>query len=132
MKYRVAYASIAGASGVGKSTEVFGWFQLQSGVGRIFLHNLLGSDSLTISIVVLDVRGETSRHAEDLSTTKAYEIVKDLVHEGNIVVLDGPFPVSFINTIFSLAIRRKIFIVLCVSGQSSFTLTSRLNFFLLE
>ena len=74
--HRLSFASIAGASGVGKTTEVFGWLQLQTMRGKIFLHSSLAGE---ISITTLGCESSphtAHAHAAELDPKEAKTILR--------------------------------------------------------
>jgi hypothetical protein len=53
-------ASLEGSSGVGKSTEVWGWFQLQNGNNRLWIHRKGDTNEFKIFQVVVEDGGNES------------------------------------------------------------------------
>jgi len=109
---RIPCAEVRGSCGVGKSTEVWAWLQLQAGHERLWIHCPF-KDSVEIIVVRITAAGEYS--TASLTSDNICELDRE---NPRIIVLDGEFNRADIHYYYHKAFLRKtLFMVQCTSQQ---------------
>ena len=134
---KLPFARVSGASGVGKSTEVYAWLQTMEG-GKVFIHKPDEATPASSTASFVSMGSSRPAVAGEVRPNLKKEAMKEedvLIYLDNpdnlisIIVADGACSAAFFTSIMYRAFRRRAFLVVCVSGQSTPTSTACLNQF---
>lgn len=125
---RIPSAVVNGASGVGKSTEVFGWMQCADG-DKFYIHAKCSSTRDYFSCVYFCQSQNIYWKQSFMKFDAIMEFLNNDANSMNILVLDGSFAQAVLTLLASQAAERRLFVVICASGRSQLHRDSTSNLY---
>jgi hypothetical protein len=111
-------ATVAGAHGCGKSSETWGWFQLQQTRSRAWVH-LWKKKKSKYGVVLITYYAATMWSVYQKGLFTDIDKVVQAINVAEIVVLDGAFDTEY-DEMLEFAKKRNKFLVTVISGRAPY------------
>lgn len=106
---------VFGSPGCGKSSTVWGWFQLQD-TNKIWIHRKIKSKKIYY------VKITSAEQGGDLQYTRGFVTTTDelvaLLNNVTLIILNGAYSNETVSSLYFHAVNNRLLVISCTSGQS--------------